>query len=307
METVNIVAPVLVMLLLGMFCRKIKLLTKSGTDIIKKYIINIALPVNVFHAMATAEYNSGVTLIIGMMLTILFVTFGLGFVVSKIAGKPYQRYFPYLMAVYEGGMLGYPLYQNLCGPEHLSTIALIDMGCGIFSFGLYFSLLGMMESGNRITAKAIAKSAFTSPTFVAVILGLICGITGGMNAFLQTPLHDLYINVKDIIVAPISAMILLCIGFEFELNKKGLAICIKTVLMRVLMQGIMLVLAMIVLNRMDMDVYTKIGFSLYLMLPPSFCLTSFVKNEEADKYISTTISLYMIVTILAYIVIAFLM
>lgn len=307
METVNIVAPVLVMLFLGMFCKKIKLLTKSGTDVIKKYITNVALPVNIFHAMATAEYNSSVWLIIGMMFAILCITFALGFAVSKIVGQPYRRYFPYLMAVYEGGMLGYPLYQNLCGAEHLSTIAIIDVATGIFAFGLYFSLLGMMESGEKITAKSIMKSAFTSPTFVAVILGLICGITGGMNAFLQTPLQELYIGIKDVIVAPISAMILLCVGFEFELDKKRLAVCMKTVLMRFLIQGVMLILALIVLNRMGMDSYTKIGMALYLMLTPSFCLTSFVKDEEAGRYMSTTVSLYMIVTILAYIVIVIFM
>lgn len=45
MRILEIILPVLVMLVLGMACRKLKLLTKSGIDNMKLLVTNIMLPV----------------------------------------------------------------------------------------------------------------------------------------------------------------------------------------------------------------------------------------------------------------------
>lgn len=50
MEILEIILPVLVMVILGMACRKGKLLTQSGIDNMKILVTNIMLPVAIFHA-----------------------------------------------------------------------------------------------------------------------------------------------------------------------------------------------------------------------------------------------------------------
>ena len=62
MRILEIILPVLVMLVLGMACRKLKLLTKSGIDNMKLLVTNIMLPVAIFHALATADvrYAGGI-------------------------------------------------------------------------------------------------------------------------------------------------------------------------------------------------------------------------------------------------------
>ena len=57
MRILEIILPVLVMLVLGMACRKLKLLTKSRIDNMKLLVTNIMLPVAIFHALATADYS----------------------------------------------------------------------------------------------------------------------------------------------------------------------------------------------------------------------------------------------------------
>ena len=52
MRILEIILPVLVMLVLGMACRKLKLLTKSGIDNMKLLVTNIMLQVAIFHALA---------------------------------------------------------------------------------------------------------------------------------------------------------------------------------------------------------------------------------------------------------------
>ena len=54
MEILEIILPVLVMVALGMGCRKRKLLNQNGIDNMKILVTNIMLPVAIFHALATA-------------------------------------------------------------------------------------------------------------------------------------------------------------------------------------------------------------------------------------------------------------
>ena len=69
MEVLEIVLPVLAMIILGILCRKWKLLDQSGVNNMKTLVTNIMLPVAIFHALATAEYSGK----IGILVLIMFV------------------------------------------------------------------------------------------------------------------------------------------------------------------------------------------------------------------------------------------
>ena len=79
MEILEIILPVLVMVILGMACRKGKLLTQSGIDNMKTLVTNIMLPVAIFHALATAEYSKETGILVLIMFVMLVISFGIGF------------------------------------------------------------------------------------------------------------------------------------------------------------------------------------------------------------------------------------
>ena len=82
MNVLQIVMPVLVMIILGMLCRKWKILTGEGVANMKVLVTNVMLPVAIFHALATAEYNRETGILILIMLIMLVVSFSLGFVTA---------------------------------------------------------------------------------------------------------------------------------------------------------------------------------------------------------------------------------
>ncbi|MBR3834741.1 MAG: AEC family transporter [Lachnospiraceae bacterium] len=304
MDTLMIVAPVLVMIIIGMACDKWQIISQAGVDNIKKFITTIALPVCVFHAVSTATYNKNVVVVLLLMLIVAVVGFVAGFTLKGLVKEPYRKYFPYLMTIYEGGMMAYPLYQSLMGVENMSNIALIDVSCGIFAFGIYFGMLTMTDQGIKPSGKQLAKNAFSSPIFVALLVGLLVGVIGIMNSFVSTDVGQIYVSIKDMVTAPVSAMILLCVGYEFKLEKGNIGVCIKTVIIRFVVQAIMLVGVLFVAKAFEFDKPMVIGLALYMMTIPSLCLSSFVKDKEAGKYFSTTSSLYLIVNLVAYVVLA---
>ena len=84
MRVLEIILPVFVMLLLGMACRKWKLLTKSGIENMKMLVTNIMLPVAIFHALATADYSAETGKLVGIMFVMLVLSFGMGFLLGGV-------------------------------------------------------------------------------------------------------------------------------------------------------------------------------------------------------------------------------
>ena len=306
MQTLQIVLPVLIMLFIGMICNKTKMISDTGIENIKKFITTFPLPLTIFHAVSTAYYDKEVVIVFGIMLASVVVALSLGFVCKGIVKEPYRKYFPYIMTIYEGGMMAFPLYQSLMGIENMSNIAIIDVPCGIFAFGVYFGLVKMTDQGTKFNIKELIKNAFSSPCFVALLLGLFMGTTGLMNDFLALNAGDLYLSIKNMLTAPLSAMILLCVGYEFSLDKNIVGVCLKTVFARVIIQGaLLLVILYMFATKPDMfSEAMKVGLVLYFITLPSLCLSSFVKNQKASKYISTTSSIYLIITLVGYSVLA---
>ena len=135
MNVLEIVLPVLVMIVVGMLCRKWKILTRDGINNMKVLVTNVMLPVAIFHALATAEYNKETGILILIMFVMLVVSFGLGFFLKPFLKGTYQKYLPFMVSVYEGGLMAYPLYTSLCGSENLSRIAVLDIAGLLFIYG----------------------------------------------------------------------------------------------------------------------------------------------------------------------------
>ena len=175
MEILEIILPVLVMVALGMVCRKRKLLNQNGIDNMKILVTNIMLPVAIFHALATAEYSSETGILVLIMFVMLVISFGIGFLLKPFMEETYRKYLPFMVCVYEGGMMAYPLYTSLCGSENLSHIAVLDIAGLLFGFSIYMGLLGQTENGEKFNIKNLFLSALKTPAFVASVLGIVAG------------------------------------------------------------------------------------------------------------------------------------
>lgn len=151
MKVLEIILPVLVMILLGMACKRLKLLDQNGINNMKLLVTQIMLPVAIFHALATADYNKETGILVGIMFVMLVVSFSIGFLLRPLMpAERYRKYLPFMVSVYEGGSMAYPLYTSLCGAENLSQIAVLDIAGLLFGFSVYMGMLGQVENGEKI-------------------------------------------------------------------------------------------------------------------------------------------------------------
>ena len=226
---------------------------------------------------------------------------------TQIAGyfHAVKKYLPYMVCVYEGGMMAYPLYTSLCGSEHLSQIAVLDIAGLLFGFSVYMGMLGQTENGGKISAKALFFSAVKTPAFVASVLGIAAGLTGIISRLVESSFGGVYLSVENILTTSVTSMILLVVGYSMELTRELIRPCIKTIVLRVcvqavMMAGVLLAVHFLIGSSQLMD----LAIILYMSAPATFSMQTFLKKKESSAYVSTTNSLYCIVSILVYMVLA---
>lgn len=305
MDVLQIVMPVLVMIILGMLCRKWKILTGEGVANMKVLVTNVMLPVAIFHALATAEYNKETGILILIMLIMLIVSFSLGFVLKPFLKGKYQRYLPFIVSVYEGGLMAYPLYTSLCGSENLSHVAVLDIAGLLFGFSIYMGMLGQVEDGGKIDVKKLFSSAIRTPAFIASVLGIIAGLSKIIIILLDSPFGGVYQSVENILTTSVTAIILLVVGYSMELNANLLKPCITTILLRMILQGVMMAGVLFAVHSLVGDSQiVNLAIITYMSSPATFSMQTFMKDEEGSAYVSTTNSMYCLVSILVYIILA---
>ena len=130
-----------------------------------------------------------------------------------------------MVSVYEGGLMAYPLYTSLCGQENLSQIAVLDIAGLLFGFSIYMGMLGQTENGEKINAKSLALSAVKTPAFIASVLGIIAGLTGIIWCLLESSWGNVYLSVENILTTSVTAIILIVVGYSFELTPELLSPC----------------------------------------------------------------------------------
>ena len=301
------VLPIIVMIGIGMLCKKINLLSRNGTRDVKKLITSIVLPVAIFHALATAEYNKNMVIVFLCMMIVLFISFGIGFVFRPLLPEKYNRYLPFITSVYEGGMMAFPLYMNLFGEEKLVNIAIFDIATMLFCFSIFITMLQSVDSErSRINLSVIIKNAFRNPVFIAAILGIICGISGIVKIILDTEAGIVYLSTKYIITSVLNPLILIIVGYDFDFDKKRVKIASRSIIIRVIIQGLLLIPFGILISYIyPGNVYMYGALFIYMSSPPSFSMQSYIETEEPGKLIATTNSLYMVVTLAVYVIVAF--
>ena len=305
-EVLTAILPVVGMIGIGVFLRKTQWISRKGIDDIKFLVSRIMLTVAVFHALATADYTSKIAVLVCVLLVVELITFGIGFLIRPLFPPDRAKYIPFLMSLYEGGMVAYPLYSNLCGADALSKIALLDISGLLFGFSIWMGMLQQQEKGESISPKALALSALHTPTFIGAVLGVTVGVTGIMKWFLAQPVSSVYLGCEKLIVSPLNAMILLAVGYDIDLHLEKIREVLKPVICRLLIQAGAIVVCVFAISRLYKgDLQFIMAEVIYMSVPTTFSMQTYIKDPEGCSYVSTTNSVYMMITIIVYAVCAF--
>lgn len=297
------VLPVAVMLLLGVLCRRKKIITPEGINGLQQMVMNIALPAALFSTFYKASVTAEVALYPLTYVAVLALTLGVGFLLGKVMTSQ-DQYFPFVLAGYEGGMIGYALITLLKGPEGMARYALMDLGVGVATYTIYITLIRKVEEKDRaFNLKETLLSMVKTPALVGEVGGLLVAVTGLGALIHQSPAGVIVDSLCDFISAPTSAAILLVIGYRIEFKGIQIKKVAGTILTRIAIQLVIClgVLGLFHLLGGEFDsALTRIGVILTAILPPTFVLPIYMKNEEARSFYSSVITVYTLITMVAF-------
>ena len=296
------VLPVLVMLGIGMLCRKKALISREGVNALKNVVVNITLPAVLLSAFATTQYTFMDIVIPLLMFLICLAGWALGKAAMKLFRMP-SRFVPFLTTGFEAGMLGYALFGMLYGSTKTADFARIDLGQVLFVFTLYKILLGL-ESSKKADPKELIREMVFSPIILAIAAGVLLGATGLYRSLAPSGISGLFDACTDFVSAPTGAIILLTIGYDLVLTDVPWASTGKVVAVRF---GIMMILRLVLLLvlRLILPSANLTGaINVMFILPPPFVLPVFADDADQRVYVSSALSVSTLVAIVGFAILA---
>ena len=302
METLQIILPVIITLLLGMVLRKRRLLTRDGVNTLKFVAVNVGLPAVLLHTFAATSYTAMDLVIPLMMYALCIAAWFCGKILGQRLGMK-NAFVPFLTTGFEAGMLGYALFTLLYGSERTAEFARIDLGQVLFVFTLYKILLSVNEDEKADPGKLI-HDMITSPIIWAILVGVLLGATGIYRRLQSSGISALLDTCTNFISAPVSTLILLSIGYDLVLTDIPWRTTGAVLGLRLLIMAVLGGLFLFVLRLLWPDVHLNSAVYLMFMLPPPFVLPVFAKNNEQQVFIASVLSLSTLVSILGFIILA---
>lgn len=165
----------LIMLVIGLVCRKTGTITESGKKSITDLIINIILPCQIIYSfMIEFSYSifisCGVVLIISVLIQVMCTAIS-RFCYNKVSGGK-KEVLQYATVCSNAGFMGNPIAESVFGSMGLlyASIYLIPLRIVMWSAGVsYFT--------HTTDKKTLIKRVATHPCIVAVYIGLFLMIT----------------------------------------------------------------------------------------------------------------------------------
>lgn len=301
-EIIQTILPVIIVLLIGMLLRRKNILSRDGINALKYVVVNITLPAVLLSAFATTSYSPKDILIPVLMFGVCFAGWALGRLAGRLL-KLHSRFIPFLTTGFEAGMLGYALFNMLYGSGRTAEFAIIDLGQVLFVFTAYKMLIGA-ESQNKADTKSLLKEMVLSPIIIAIAAGVLIGATGLYQVMQTSGVSRIFDACTDFVSAPTSMIILLTIGYDLVLGDISWAATFKAVAVRFVIMVVLGAAFTGILRLFWPEADLTAAVIVMFLLPPPFVLPVFADDAAQRTYISSVLSIYTLVSILGFTVLA---
>ena len=133
----------------------------------------------------------------------------------------------------------------------------------------------------------------------------MCGATGIGKLVLNSSVGGIVTSVISMIAAPTSAIVLLVVGYELNMKRELMKKVLITVVTRLAIMAVLLVaVSAIVTGIFGYDKELEVALMVLYSLPAPFIIPMFVDLGDDSEYVSTTLSVNTVVTIILFVFIS---
>ena len=211
--SLNVVLPLVLLMFLGTFLRRIKIFDKDFLKKANNFAFKVLLPVLLFNNIYISEISEDISLkFIAFAISIVLVTIGIMFIIVPKLERDNRHRGVIIQGLYRSNFIlfGVPLCYNIFGEKGIGAVtALIAIIIPIYNFlaVIILDIFTEEKQGIKKTVKSIAKN----PLIIGSLLGIL-------TYTLQIKLpYAIEKTISDIAktASPIALMIL---GGEIEID-----------------------------------------------------------------------------------------
>jgi len=297
--------PVLFMITIGWILRKRNIISGGAMNELKSIIVNVALPCILFLSFSKTALEARYIIIVVLVFGMCLALYSIGFLLRRKFPDTFGSIFtPWFLSGFEFGMVGIGLFAALFGSENLPLIMLIGLGHEFFAWFVAIPYVQFKNSGRFNLMETLSKFIRT-PIILGIFGGLLANISG-LYHLLETFFWGRAVFSAMTTLSNIGVpLVLMVVGYSLVIEKdnaKKIALNIIARLIPVLAIGIV-VLILIRLLVGSIDPLFNVTFFAFLILPPSYLVPIYIKNDEAERhFFSQAVVYYTIVSFAGYIV-----
>lgn len=302
------VLPIILILLLGVLLKKTGFINAEIVRGMKKITLNISLPCILFLTFFSAEIDPEFLILSGVIFIACVVLFGVGFLVKKLT-KSSNPFYPSLFTTFLTGPIGFPLFSAYFGPENLFKLALLDVGNSLFIFTVLIAFLTTVscnkDKAEKKNIAALLKNMVKSPLTISMFLGIIVSMTGQSGEIEKLPAASALLETLSLMANSAFPLTLIIIGFDLPFKFNNFKKTMSTVLLRlaIMLPVAYLINTFFIVRWLGLDeIYQAALFTIFILPPPFIIPLSIIGECEHKEYILDFISLHLIVSLIAFII-----
>jgi predicted permease len=296
--------PILLLILLGMFLRKVRLISQETIEGLKQIIIKVALPGILFTAFSTMELETEYILLFALVFVFCFILYGLGELARKVMPRLFQSsYTSGYFTGFEFGMIGVGLFSAIWGMDKLPVIMMVGFGHELFIWFVYMPLISA-KGEHKKNLIMVLKSFIKNPPIIGIATGIIFNVLDIYVALANTLIGSSIYSTIGFLSPLTSPLILIVIGYSMTLGRVKLKELAAYLLARwILVLSIGSGVLWLVLNFIqDLDPLFIVAFYAFIILPPPYLLPLLIDRKEEEEFFSQLLIYSTIVSFVAYVV-----
>ncbi len=293
LQTLSTTLPVIFLVLVGYFFRRIEFIKPSSMSDIKSLVLIVTLPMVLFKAFSIMQFEPRFLLIVGGVFAACTVVM---LVAARLPFFPglNSRYSAYLMAGFEAGMLGYAVFSATYGESNIPRFAVIDLGQVLFVF---FILVTRLQAGQsqRLSFRQTVVGFFKTPVIIGILAGILANLSGVYNLLIGWELTGSILHTAELLAGLTMPLVAIVIGYELSFKAGSLVQPLQTVALRLVVWVALAVgfNALVIRGILGLDPVFEAAVLMMAVMPAPFVIPLYLRQGEAKErdYIANTLSL----------------
>jgi predicted permease len=287
----------LIIVAIGYFVKKIKILKETDGETIARIIFNITLPAVVLKFTTTIQFEVSLVLLPLISIGFSLIMVVLGVLIFRNHAIQVKGAMIISMVGFNVANFFFPIVEGLWGQAGMQYIALVDAGNAFTIFVVCYILSTIYSPKNRerevkIDLKFVLKRLVRSTTLLSYIVALIINFSG-----LTIP--SFLFDLIDILARANTALALLLLGIflHFKFEKSEWFSLVKLLALR---YGMGLLVGLTLFFLLPSDIFNplfKIIICLSLILPVGLAVIPFsVENGQDQRLVTMAVNLTILIS-----------